>query len=95
MLIVALDVAREPFDFAPILILLLLAFVAMVLVVFLLRFLRRAQMIELAASVVADPARRPATVIGTAVAGSIPSRVTDSPRTSSVDSSASGCSSWR
>ena len=39
--IVALDVARDPFDFAPILILLLLAFVAIVLVVFLLRFLRR------------------------------------------------------
>ena len=39
--IVALDVARDPFDFAPILILLLLAFVTIVLVVFLLRFLRR------------------------------------------------------
>ena len=39
-LIVALDVAREPFAFAPILILLLLAFVAVVVVVFLLRFLR-------------------------------------------------------
>ena len=39
--IVALDVARDPFDFAPILILLLLAFVAVVVVVFLLRFLRR------------------------------------------------------
>ena len=39
--IVALDVAREPFAFAPILILLLLAFVSIVLVVFLLRFLRR------------------------------------------------------
>ena len=39
--IVALDVAPEPFAFAPILILLLLAFVAVVLVVFLLRFLRR------------------------------------------------------
>jgi hypothetical protein len=38
---VALDVAPEPFAFAPILILLLLAFVAVVLVVFLLRFLRR------------------------------------------------------
>ena len=38
--IVALDVAPEPFAFAPILILLLLAFVCVVLVVFVLRFLR-------------------------------------------------------
>ena len=38
--IVALDVAREPFAFAPVLILLLLAFVSVVLVVFLLRILR-------------------------------------------------------
>ena len=39
-LIVALDVAREPSAFAPILILLLLGFVCIVLIVFLLRFLR-------------------------------------------------------
>jgi hypothetical protein len=39
-LIVGLDVAREPSAFAPILILLLLGFVCIVLIVFLLRFLR-------------------------------------------------------
>jgi hypothetical protein len=39
-LIATLDVAREPSAFAPILILLLLGFVCIVLIVFLLRFLR-------------------------------------------------------
>jgi hypothetical protein len=39
-MIVALDVASQQFAFAPILILLLLAFVAIAVVVFVLRFLR-------------------------------------------------------
>ena len=41
MLKVVLDVAPEPFAFAPLLIILLVAVVALVVVVFLLRFARK------------------------------------------------------